>query len=416
MKGLVESLGLKGAIIFASLIIIAPKLEEFYPFAGVVAGIIGCILFFVFLEEYFKVLRETVEHNILKNLSADIKSCIDLQQSNATSIITNLSDSKNLLLETMYELENDRKSDTQNIFNGQNRIENTISSNAITNLNTLNEYKKNIVVAIKDTQEQIQNDLIAEFSNVREKIAADNNIAAMRQAKSLDNYEVKLEKQINNLKDDIKTDVKRVVDNSAKNIDTSLDAKVNEMGRIVTSSHKTVVDELGKNVVKMLEIQQKNNAYLSENVGEALAGIDENTQMFRDCLEDNLKRVIQLSDESEQNKTQVLDGITEHNLKIKKLLDAVSMQYEQEFIEEKDNGTVVVNTKKNGLTIQSEMREDNKLVFLAGYQDGKVIFTKSFDDNGNLISEVSYYSNGQIKERKTYRNYNGKINVELERF
>lgn len=106
--------------------------------------------------------------------------------------------------------------------------------------------------------------------------------------------------------------------------------------------------------------------------------------------------------------------IAHENMRI--IAGLLNLDFKTRIIEDKDNKTMIFNTFKNNVMVYSEMRDDNKLSFMAFYDAGKIISSRSFDENGNITAENFYYKSGELKKRKIYTIINGKTQIETENF
>ena len=74
---------------------------------------------------------------------------------------------------------------------------------------------------------------------------------------------------------------------------------------------------------------------------------------------------------------------------------------DKETIEDVESGIKVINTLLNNLIVHSEMFQDGIKVFDADYDNsGNILSSRNYNKNGDTTTEMSYYQNGQVKERK----------------
>lgn len=228
------------------------------------------------------------------------------------------------------------------------------------------------------------------------------------------------------LKNDIET-TNSMIEEATDMVQSSLDDSISKLDKIVADRNEHInaaIEEnraaVMTNLAKLAEIQVNSNKGLVESMADAFTGVDENLALFRDCLEENLKAVASVAPNANDNKDAIISAVNKHNAYLEKfqekIKDKIKDIIEQETIEDYPNKATVISTKRNGILIQSEMRENNKLALMAGYDNGRMLFSKSFDEAGNLTSETLYGLNGQVKERRTYRPVNGNIKVEVEKF
>jgi hypothetical protein len=63
------------------------------------------------------------------------------------------------------------------------------------------------------------------------------------------------------------------------------------------------------------------------------------------------------------------------------------------------------------------MLQDGKLIFSANYDDtGVMVASKNYDADSNVITEMVYFPNGEVKERKENIKKNGEIVTYVTKF
>ncbi len=315
MKGLVNSMGLKGIIIFLLVIVVGGYVTTMNLMGGVGLEILGCIMLGLYLDAYateFKVM--------LENKAEQNKQSLMEQFSQQNSI--------------MDEMKKLYRSQAENLINIAH---------------TNNEEQKNIILESRI----IYDKSIKSSSAETQQICKDAIISAMTNAR----------------------------------------------------------EDMTKSMTKVGQTYQE----LSGVLGSAFTNIDENLVVFRNALENDIVEVAKLQDGMSENHKNCITAIDSHNEKLNKIIEFVEKTVVQEEIEDKANAAIAFNTKKDGLTIHSELRDNNQLTFMAGYKDGKLIYNKSFDKDGYVTSECFFDNKGQVKERRTYQNSNGEIKVHIDK-
>ncbi|MDO4177616.1 MAG: hypothetical protein Q4D21_00325 [Phascolarctobacterium sp.] len=360
MKGIVDSMGLKGATVFAVLILVSTKLGTLYPYLDVVVGAVGCLLLFMYLEIYFDKLKQGLSDKLSEEivrvkqngieLNKELREKMDALHSDSVKAIKEAGDANCSTVQTCH-----------------NELANSIISLNSDVVQRINEEGSKILESQEKSNAQITNQMKLDNERFEEFIGSSNE---------------KIIKGIEDIEDNIKNVVKAGNENLQKKIKDVADAQKDEFEKISSK----------------VSAQEKNSKEINDNLS-----------MFRNCLEENLKAVALISQTTAGNKEEILASIKNCVKLIK------SKEQEQEIIEVKDENAVIINTKQAGITIHSEMHENNKLSFMAGYQNGRMIFSKTFDDDGGITSETKYDASGQVEERKTYINKNGKISVEIDK-
>jgi len=91
------------------------------------------------------------------------------------------------------------------------------------------------------------------------------------------------------------------------------------------------------------------------------------------------------------------------NLSEKKDEKAEKKQNRVETIEDPESGLTVKNEYKQDKLVMSQMYRGSKKVYDVFYGNkGEIISTKNYNESGKVSLEMTYHSNGQVKERKEY--------------
>lgn len=86
-------------------------------------------------------------------------------------------------------------------------------------------------------------------------------------------------------------------------------------------------------------------------------------------------------------------------------------KYNREVIEDQENNLRINNTYEEDILRKSEMFLDDKIKYYVEYDNEKrMSFSRNYDANGNILTEIHYYPNEQVKERTEWIKDNGKIN------
>lgn len=287
----------------------------------------------------------------------------------------------------------------------------------------------NVAETQQNRHKVLTNTLTNSFVGVYDKLASlkgsmeETNEGVAEISKKVTNHGDSLVPDLKNYSETTNSMIKEVTDK----VQSSLDISISKLDKIVADRNESInaaIEEnkaaVMTNIAKLAEIQVNANKGLVESMADAFAGVDENLTLFRDCLEENLKAVAAVAPNANDNKEAIISAVNKHNAYLEKFQDRIKDKVkdiiEQETVEDYPNKATVISTKRNGILIQSEMRENNKLALMAGYDNGRMVFSKTFDEAGNLTSETVYGPYGQVKERRTYRPVNGNVKVEVEKF
>jgi pyrimidine operon attenuation protein/uracil phosphoribosyltransferase len=88
-----------------------------------------------------------------------------------------------------------------------------------------------------------------------------------------------------------------------------------------------------------------------------------------------------------------------------------------EKINDEENGVLIINQYEKNVIRNSEMHQNGKKIYLAEYdKNGIMIASKNFDQAGKVLTEMTYFPNGAIKERKENVKRNGKVVAQVSKF
>lgn len=203
-----------------------------------------------------------------------------------------------------------------------------------------------------------------------------------------------------------------------------LNAKVNDIDTVLANR----LPEIDKRFMDYT-VDAKNE--ILKCVDKAKVGIDETFTKtavnLLDDIEENTEALISDNADEREQVMQVLDYLT-GNIDgqgnqlgkavhiLQNVNDKIGEEIRTETFEDKEGHTVLMNTVKNNLLQYSELRENNKLVFISFYKDGKIAASKTFNKDGKITGENKYYEDGELKERITYYTMNGETEAKVEKF
>lgn len=100
-----------------------------------------------------------------------------------------------------------------------------------------------------------------------------------------------------------------------------------------------------------------------------------------------------------------------------KSVDTTNEPNRVEKIQDIESGMTVFNSYKAGKLVMSEMFKGEQKVYEVTYgKGGEVTHSKNYDSEGAVITELSYYPNGQVKERKEQIKVNGTNKIVVSKF
>lgn len=314
------------------------------------------------------------------------------------------------------------------------------------------------VCDIAEEIKQVDTDLNSRIDSIDEGVLKLNALVDDVNTKLIEQYQESMQAMNNlaNSQDNIRADVYGVVkDVRQTNADLkgrmdSLDKELYGLNAgLVDINEKMAVANValsklsGVNVEELLELK-RTLASAQESMSTLTISLGDMNGMLAEMQQENVQSLNSIKEDqnSMKNGIAAVAEIMEHNFavvdeavsdigdmliekdkdleyfdkSIEKVKEFVNGNLRTEVIRDSQNKSLVINTLKDDLLIYSEMRDDNKLTFMAFYNNGKIAFSKSFDLDGNITSEIEYHPDGQVKERKLYLVENGRVKVLKENF
>ena len=211
----------------------------------------------------------------------------------------------------------------------------------------------------------------------------------------------------------------------------------NDLDILTNEIIKCVTNGLGNYSEKILNGTDESTNYIKklvESMAEKIESVSESTAKQAEFAKLELSKVhaeINLLEQaytgSQNNNLDVLNkqeqiwgdiqAITLQLNNVRLLLKSVKLNVEArnerkgniEIIEDKENDLKIKNTYDGEFLRKSEMYKECKLKYYVEYdKDGKINYSQNHDLNGNILTEIYYYPNEQVKERIEWTNQNGR--------
>jgi hypothetical protein len=236
---------------------------------------------------------------------------------------------------------------------------------------------------------------------------------------------------------------------------------------IQNKAFQNVLDQVSKFRIEQLDSQNANNEVTERNynqVNEQVSGLSKNLLTIEESMKKTITQFDSWKTEQLQNGDKILDMLSkvyelDSNLgqaskhlfeqqetfgeKVDALIfqmnsiDAlikslkssggnaknVSVEEKQqganriEKINDEENGVLIINQYEKNVIRNSEMHQNGKKIYLAEYdRNGIMIASKNFDQAGKVLTEMTYFPNGAIRERKENVKRNGKVVAQVSKF
>lgn len=364
-------------------------------------------------------LDEKTNNNVANNLS-EIKA--DL----ASVLSESIKNSKNNLevIEALLSLVNEdlQKIVNSNVFSIRELIQNDSDSTQT----RLNDLEKNLIdktnsIQISNKQEikDVENSVIQFISSQVTPIINELESVKNNQDMVISTLVNSMNEKVDYLNQELIKNLNMVLTRSDENteiISEKYDYIFNQIQLLYKENKKTLAD-----INKAIEI---NHNRIDDVEGELVELLDDKSfEIFEQTSEiNNLQKVIvsnyvDITDQMILTRTQI-DSLNSLFVLFKKVVesnakDEVKNDDRTETIKDPETGLTVKNTYKTNMLSFSEMFKGERKVYEILYgKKGEVLKTCNFDEKGKVITEMTYYPNGQVKERK--ETINGK--TEISRF
>lgn len=452
MENFVKQIGLKGIGIFLVTFILSDFLENLIMYGSIIGKCLSIILLSMFIDTCYREYVNNMHEKIDESLSKMLHEFYQYGQKINNDIIN-----INLKFDNISKQINDDRDDIINSVLADNEYK----------INNLRDYLLNIIVlncknVIDANQKKIQN--LAELYQketqgiVKELHSIDDN--ASRCISNVINISERNSKEIisfvgsstdklqqiytgnaEKIEDSIVQLYKQSNENKEKFIEklnltnkefNNLSIEIMEIKKLDKNNSEKLSKELNNLSIEMMEIKKldmDNNEQLSKDINTSVNAIVEKVDSLRDeyaSFSNALNENLDMAFDVNNNNIEALRDALENVLKINNFSDnasnaenkpeKLSKEVIQESISNKETDTVVLNTIVNGITVRSEMFENNNLSLIAGYKDGRIVYDKIFDMEGNLQQENTYNFDGELKQRNIYFRKGNEITVETESF
>ena len=221
-----------------------------------------------------------------------------------------------------------------------------------------------------------------------------------------------------------------VEDNSEKNeryIDI-LGKQISEATKQNKNSINALMIELDKNKEQTIKIAEKLSEYTVEhkkNAGDSEKRIQEYIKSLSDYYSKCFDKIDNIQSEilNISNATNLLNNLyskLQSSIKEKVEKESHVIKEKPERIEEykdSESGAIVKNHYKHNKLTYSEMIVAGRKSYDVQYDnEGKTLKSRNYNKQGEIVSEIEFYKNGQVKTRKEILVRNGKKETIISKF
>ena len=304
---------------------------------------------------------------------------------------------------------------------------------------------RNLVARIEKEQDlltkqigDVENNIKTQLTVVA-KTAEDNHITMANKIDSISNYAAefkslfeedvkKFEEYVSQLHSSVIKGINELLDLSEDDSEKK-DRKIDLLGRQIAelsqknnSSLRSIIDlsETNKELLskasdKIKTIERQQADYEDRLKDDADKRISEMSKYYNSCIEKI--SLVQTEVEGVTKATAILNSIY-----------AILQNQKQQEIPEKDNsrveeykdvesGAVVKNHYKYGKLAFSEMFSGGKKAYDVHYDnDGKITRSRNYNKKGEVITELEFYENGQVKTRTEVITKDGRLKTIVSKF
>ncbi|WP_010098517.1 hypothetical protein [Ornithinibacillus scapharcae] len=182
---------------------------------------------------------------------------------------------------------------------------------------------------------------------------------------------------------------------------------LNKHIELVTKGISSINEELKENKAnqeqhKIIVTDIHHKVQSSEKLTDQHNNLEEKVDALAKQLQ-QIQALVTLLQKSSRNQI-VVEETTKSNTRVEKITD-------------EDNGIEVLNHFNKDFLTHSDMYQDGKKVYTAIYdRQGVMTASKNYDANENVITEMTYYADGSVKERIERITRNGRSKTFVTKF
>lgn len=378
-------------------------------------------------------VKDTLENSLKKNLTSfceEIQTAILNKSNEGMAACTNISEMiqklQNLFekkTNELQELENDYRDIIVSKINSSNVIyQEELDNKVRVVMNDVNTLERTMTSQLSEL-----NDVILSQLKQNAEYIADYQTENVKKFKetilSVKHNREELSKQASLLSTGI-GDVKNMFEKLSAGIEQNKES-INKEGDSVCKKMFSQMEKLSDSIIdRLIKLQnefetkeEKGNLFVVNNQNKSADAIINKSN--RDNYLRQLEMQAVLDNVSKQINTLVLlgkmlenvpslpinaDDSGEKNSHVQKIVDA-------------ENDSVLYNHYQNNRLTLSEMLSDDKKKYDISYgPSGEVLRTRNYGEDGSVITELTFYPNGQVKERKEKLNIDGKKKKVISKF
>lgn len=381
-------------------------------------------------------VKDTLENSLKKNLTSfceEIQTAILNKSNEGMAACTNISEMiqklQNLFekkTNELQELENDYRDIIVSKINSSNVIyQEELDNKVRVVMNDVNTLERTMTSQLSEL-----NDVILSQLKQNAEYIADYQTENVKKFKetilSVKHNREELSKQASLLSTGI-GDVKNMFEKLSAGIEQNKES-INKEGDSVCKKMFSQMEKLSDSIMdRLIKLQnefetkeEKGNLFVVNNQNKSADAIrEEINKSNRDNYLRQLEMQAVLDNVSKQISTLVLlgkmlenvpslpinaDDSGEKNSHVQKIVDA-------------ENDSVLYNHYQNNRLTLSEMLSDDKKKYDISYgPSGEILRTRNYGEDGSVITELTFYPNGQVKERKEKLNIDGKKKTVISKF
>lgn len=223
--------------------------------------------------------------------------------------------------------------------------------------------------------------------------------------------------------DDVKNTLKELsagIKQNKESINIEGDSVCKKMFSQMAKLSDSIMDRLIKLQNEFETKEEKGNLFVVNNQNKSADAIrEEINKSNRDNYLHQLEVQAVLDNVSKQINTLVLLGKMLENVQIVPINsdDSGEKNSHVQKIVDAENDSVLYNHYQNNRLTLSEMLSDDKKKYDISYgPSGEVLRTRNYGEDGSVITELTFYPNGQVKKRKEKLNIEGKKKMVISKF
>lgn len=363
---------------------------------------------------------EEIQKAILNKSNEGLAAC-----NNISEMIQKLQNLFEKKTNALQKLENDHRDIIISKINSSNVIYQELDNKVRVVMNDVNTLERTMTSRLLESNDVILSQLkqnaeyIADYQTENVKKFKETILSQKHNREELSKQASLLSTGIDDVKNTLK-ELSAGIKQNKESINIEGDSVCKKMFSQMAKLSDSIMDRLIKLQNEFETKEEKGNLFVVNNQNKSADAIrEEINKSNRDNYLHQLEVQAVLDNVSKQINTLVLLGKMLENVQIVPINsdDSGEKNSHVQKIVDAENDSVLYNHYQNNRLTLSEMLSDDKKKYDISYgPSGEVLRTRNYGEDGSVITELTFYPNGQVKKRKEKLNIEGKKKMVISKF